>query len=547
MPRRRRTPYNSLIASSLLSALLGGTLHAQAADGTSNLRGAAVRDTRDELSLGEMEPEPVDCKRDLASSLPDDGTVIKYHMSSLGPLEGDEMRMPEERSGSGSESETEAHRRDLKSNIVKIDGNGGDGWYDGDGEDRREEEGVDDPHVGSPWAAAIAAHEMDEGAEKLVGGGNYMRSGQRNFCMALDRQVTDDGTAKHVRGYCGGTLISDRWILTAEHCISNSYKNDFRNKFDACYMNAYKPWTKVNINGRTKNNGGEDFEIIPIQFCVEHPNHSPGVSGPYDFALCKLQHSANPSLPRAPISDNSYVSSIKPGTYMRAVGLGQTSYRGSEAAHLKEAYVPLVPDNVCRSSLYQYGTVDDTMVCAGGEGGQDACGGDSGGPLFHGDVLVGVTSWGYKCGVAGIPGVYARVGKVVSWISGKDDMQVSFMLTLHREERDRGGRTLQFKAKLESCRCLRQLWVFLDNTSTHMPSPFYCSIFYPVPLLFIGACHQKFNWYQHLLDGPSDHQHPPPEHHHHKYHKQQQQLQKSDASDPDVRLVNKAVQGHDMR
>ena len=60
------------------------------------------------------------------------------------------------------------------------------------------------------------------------------------------------------------------------------------------------------------------------------------------------------------------------------------------------------------------------------EMGVDSCQGDSGGPLVcdikaPGDdkgsaVLVGVTSWGGVCGVAGSPGVYANVHYFREWI-----------------------------------------------------------------------------------------------------------------------------------
>merc|ERR1719495_2980157 len=62
------------------------------------------------------------------------------------------------------------------------------------------------------------------------------------------------------------------------------------------------------------------------------------------------------------------------------------------------------------------------MMCANVPGGgTDSCQGDSGGPLVtkNPDLydLIGVGSWGYGCAAADAPGVYARVTKVIGWIS----------------------------------------------------------------------------------------------------------------------------------
>ena len=66
--------------------------------------------------------------------------------------------------------------------------------------------------------------------------------------------------------------------------------------------------------------------------------------------------------------------------------------------------------------------VREGMVCAGGVAGEDSCQGDSGGPLVSspGDgvwSVVGLVSWGRRCGVKNRYGVYTRISTFLPWIS----------------------------------------------------------------------------------------------------------------------------------
>ena len=128
---------------------------------------------------------------------------------------------------------------------------------------------------------------------------------------------------------------------------------------------------------------------------------------------------------------------------------------GQSRESLKGAKLKTVSNNDCQQSYKRYkDTLQDTHICAYGEGmeldliiesfcktklskflfltdGSDACQGDSGGPLFamrpsqkkkstdsqHPRMeLVGVTSFGQKCGLQGKPGGYTRANKFIKWI-----------------------------------------------------------------------------------------------------------------------------------
>ncbi|KFP30526.1 Enteropeptidase, partial [Colius striatus] len=101
-------------------------------------------------------------------------------------------------------------------------------------------------------------------------------------------------------------------------------------------------------------------------------------------------------------------------------GWGYIVNGGPTSDILREAEVPLISNEKCQEWMPEY-NITENMICAGYEtGGVDSCQGDSGGPLTFEDgnewVLVGVTSFGYKCALPRRPGVYVRVTMFVDWI-----------------------------------------------------------------------------------------------------------------------------------
>jgi hypothetical protein len=95
-------------------------------------------------------------------------------------------------------------------------------------------------------------------------------------------------------------------------------------------------------------------------------------------------------------------------------GYGMSSATSGLSPTLRAVQMPLWSRSACRQAFGD--EVDDSMLCAGGEQGKDACAGDSGSPLVitrgGKSVLVGVVSAGAGCGLANVPGVYARIQRV---------------------------------------------------------------------------------------------------------------------------------------
>ena len=128
------------------------------------------------------------------------------------------------------------------------------------------------------------------------------------------------------------------------------------------------------------------------------------------------------------------------------------------------------------------------MVWAGIEGVEDALGRDSIGILLYSNMVVGVTIWGHKCSDKGIPGVYERVVKVISWNILQDNMQVSFCVGIESGGKGLVGGMFPFLRKglfLRFCRPLSSMrFVVLHIFSHAISTPRY--IFRPFPILSQG-------------------------------------------------------------
>lgn len=103
-------------------------------------------------------------------------------------------------------------------------------------------------------------------------------------------------------------------------------------------------------------------------------------------------------------------------------GWGATRFQGRPSTQLQQVYVRVMTASECRQRHYGP-MITENMICAGvSHGGHDSCQGDSGGPLALKDRegtwhLIGVVSFGYKCALAGFPGVYTRVENYIHWIN----------------------------------------------------------------------------------------------------------------------------------
>ena len=138
-----------------------------------------------------------------------------------------------------------------------------------------------------------------------------------------------------------------------------------------------------------------------------------------DIAILKLHTAAN---------FNSYIwpvcmppsSETWEGYSGVIIGWGTQFFGGPYSNTLMEVIVPIWSQRRCELSFTQ--RITDVFLCAGAfEGGRDSCQGDSGGPLLlqlpnRRWVVVGIVSWGVRCGEPNHPGIYTRVSTFTDWI-----------------------------------------------------------------------------------------------------------------------------------
>ncbi|KPI98729.1 Proclotting enzyme [Papilio xuthus] len=204
--------------------------------------------------------------------------------------------------------------------------------------------------------------------------------------------------------YCGGVLITDRHVLTAAHCTRRWKASDL-------FVRLGEYDLKRTNDSRTYN-----FRVIDIR---QHEGYDMS-NYHHDIAILKLHRAA---------VFNTYVWPIclppmgldLVDKIAIVIGWGTKFYGGPHSDVLLEVSVPVWEHSKCQESFTA--TVFEENMCAGGpEGGKDSCQGDSGGPLMYQMssgrwAVVGVVSWGVRCGEPNHPGLYTRVDNYLPWIA----------------------------------------------------------------------------------------------------------------------------------
>ena len=209
-----------------------------------------------------------------------------------------------------------------------------------------------------PNKPSVKKISIEDTDEKIVGGCEPC-PGQYPWVVGIWR-------SRGSRPFCGGSLLNDRWVLTAAHCLSSRKCNDIK--------------VVLGDHDVTKKERGEQHaEVCGI--VIHNFYHSVFD----DIALIELCQTIKFSSTIQPISfasQNAYERAKENTVTVAGWGSLREKVRGSNV--LMKVEVPQVDFQTCKSS---YRWLSKGMICAGNvtHGGVDSCQGDSGGPLWTTD------------------------------------------------------------------------------------------------------------------------------------------------------------------
>ncbi|XP_016298097.1 granzyme B(G,H)-like [Sinocyclocheilus anshuiensis] len=197
--------------------------------------------------------------------------------------------------------------------------------------------------------------------------------------------------------FCGGFLVSERFVMTAAHCRNNS------------------PVLTVVLGAHELQKKSGNLVRIKVESYHQHPDYS-SKSFQNDILLLKLEKNAQLNDNIKWISIPTEEGDIEAGSVCSVAGWGRLETNGKESDRLMETNVTVMNNNKCESKWTKEDFSASLMMCVYGDGG--SCEGDSGGPLVCGNTAVGVTSFGDPdlCNSPELPEVYTKISAYLQWI-----------------------------------------------------------------------------------------------------------------------------------
>lgn len=218
----------------------------------------------------------------------------------------------------------------------------------------------------------------------------------------------------------GGSIIHPKVVLTGAHKLDGKEPNEVK-----CRAGEWDTQTELEVFPHQERDAQK--------FIIHEEFFRPSIIN--NIGLIILERPFEISSSNTPHIGVACVGNAvpMPGTKCETMGWGLENFNNIEkyAVILRKVSLKLTSRNRCLNALRgtRLGSrfqLHQSLMCAGGEAGQDACSGDGGSPLVcpignNSDryAIVGTVAWGIGCGDAGVPGVYSNIPDFKSWINTK--------------------------------------------------------------------------------------------------------------------------------
>ncbi|XP_053684521.1 brachyurin-like [Sabethes cyaneus] len=262
------------------------------------------------------------------------------------------------------------------------------------------------------WAQLAPQLQMlrpsQTGPESRIVNGQEAQPNQFPY-QALVLSFFADGNS----GLCGGTVLSQNFVLTAAHCVqigtvashgtvvlgahNRQVEEPTQQRFDFAAVNVHPSY----VASLLRNDIATVRLASPVVFNdVVQPIDLPALSDSRTFA----------------------------GMTGIISGFGRTSDETGSPASNVVMYTsnPILTNADCQSSWNAI-IIQAQNICLSGDGGRSVCNGDSGGPLAVREdgrsLQVGIASFVHATGCAsGFPAGFVRVSHYLSWIAENSDV-----------------------------------------------------------------------------------------------------------------------------